>query len=142
MLWNGFVFLVRGFECVKNQILNTPCKGTGYTGKNAPCTKSGPFGMRPTRKLVTVKVELFPLKEKRQPKPTKNSISRTGFSEKELDKSHGFSKTIFSRCRANITHNQLITQSHIPKAYFFFITELRFSLVFSRFAFYMSIVIN
>ena len=68
MLWNGFVFLVRGFECVKNQILNTPCKGTGYTGKNAPCTKSGPFGMRPTRKLVTVIVELFPLKEKRQPK--------------------------------------------------------------------------
>ena len=36
LLWNGFVFHVRGFECVQNEVLITD-------GESAQCTQSGPI---------------------------------------------------------------------------------------------------
>ena len=38
LLWNGFVFHVRGFGCVQNQIQST-------YGNSALCTKSGPIAL-------------------------------------------------------------------------------------------------
>ena len=39
LLWNGFAFHVRGFECVQNQVPST-------YGKSAQCTKSGPIAFK------------------------------------------------------------------------------------------------
>ena len=42
LLWNGFLVLIRGFECVENQVLSTYCK-------SAQCTKSVSFRVRLTK---------------------------------------------------------------------------------------------
>ena len=60
LLWNGFVFHVRGFGCIQNQVLSS-------YGKSAH-VKSGPFRVRLTKKSVILIVSLF-LNGK---EPTKN----------------------------------------------------------------------
>ena len=56
LLWNGFVFYVRGFGCVQNQVLST-------YNKSALCTKRGPLRLRLTKKVVTIVVGTNSLNE-------------------------------------------------------------------------------
>ena len=50
--WNGFVFQVRGFECVQNQELSA-------YGKRARSTKREPIALKRRKKLAIVRVMIF-----------------------------------------------------------------------------------
>ena len=52
LLWNGFVFHVRGLRCVQNEVLST-------YGRSALCSKSGPIALNWRKKLATLRVVLF-----------------------------------------------------------------------------------
>ena len=64
LLWNVFVFYVRGFGCVQNHVLSTH-------GKSAHCAQIVDHSVTLAKKLVPVIVGLF----YRKKAPTKNTTA-------------------------------------------------------------------
>ena len=65
LLWNGFVFDVRGFGCVQNQVLST-------YGKSAQVPLHKSETDKKEKKLVTVIVRRFSSMEKRRLKTVRS----------------------------------------------------------------------